>query len=164
MPRTDDGGEVICVNTKEGDDNPLPPECDIVYEQNRQRYGLPSSSLFSEVRKARSPLVILNDVRAIEDVRSAFGPMVRSVFVFREGPSLVRMEELAEERGVRDRLDARRRLTKSRAIYRIYIENIHLFEYVVVNAGPVDNAERQAKAIVESIFADGDWPLYGETM
>jgi len=73
--------EVISVST-------LPSECDLVYEQYGDRYGLAFADLYRALRRGQSPIVILNDVRAVEDVRSALGKIVHSLFVFRETPML----------------------------------------------------------------------------
>jgi len=88
--------EVISVST-------LPSECDLVYEQYGDRYGLAFADLYRALRRGQSPIVILNDVRAVEDVRSALGKIVHSLFVFRETPMLDKYERLASERGVTNR-------------------------------------------------------------
>ncbi len=59
----------------------IPPECDLVYEQYGERYGLESRTLFEAIADGQSPIVILNDVRAVEDVRNSFRERVRSIFI-----------------------------------------------------------------------------------
>ena len=151
-PRDNDGSEIDCADK-------IPENCDLVYEQYGVRYGLPSSVLFDALRDGISPLVIINDVRLVEDIRRACGSIVRSVFVFREGPDLRRSMELAAKRGKDAMLEAETRYRKAQAIYRIYIENIHLFDHVVLNSGSMSDLQRQVAAIVAGLRQDEHWPL-----
>jgi guanylate kinase len=125
------------------------PECDLVYEQYGERYGLALQTLIDHLAEGRSPIVILNDVRAVEDIRNTFRERVRSIFIFRHDPlSEEYHQELITSRG----LDAGEiRFEKARTIYRIYIENIHLFDHVIINSGTLDELEIQIRQIVRSL-------------
>ena len=137
----DNHEEVLCVNE-------IPAECDLVYKQYGAQYGLALSALFEHIAQEQSPIVILNDVRAVEDVRSAFGELARSLFIFRHDPSSEKYrEELMESRKGAGRV----RFDKARIIYRIYIENIQLFDHVIINSGPVEELEMQVGQIVKSL-------------
>src|SRR5215207_7745168 len=92
--RRDDHGEALSVRA-------IPKGCDLAYEQYGVRYGLKLTTLFDHLAEGYSPIVILNDVRTVEDVRIALGPMVRSIFVFRKGPSLETQRKLAEARNAK---------------------------------------------------------------
>lgn len=151
--RDDDGGEVISGCER------LPQNCDLVYEQYGVRYGLALEDIFSFLAEGASPLVILNDVRTVEDVREALGPQVRSLFIFRESPSLERYMALGEKRGSANEVDLQRRFRKAEAIYRIYIENIHLFDHVILNAFGRRELRRQVVKVVHGLEADTNWPL-----
>lgn len=151
--RDDDGTEVVSGCER------LPRKCDLVYEQYGVRYGLALEDIFSLLAEGRSPLVILNDVRTVEDVRVALGPQVRSVFIFRESPKLERYKALASERGSVDEGDLQRRYRKAEAIYRIYIENIHLFDHVVLNSFGRQELRRQILKIIRGLSMDVNWPL-----
>jgi guanylate kinase len=143
-----DRGEVICTG--------ITPECDLVYELYGERYGLELNTLFEHVSRGRSPLVILNDVRAVEDVRAAFRELVRSIFIFRHNPlSETYHQELRESRG---KDAAEPRFQKARTIFRIYIENIHLFDHVIINSGSKDELNTQVAQIVKGL-EDPNWPL-----
>jgi guanylate kinase len=151
-PRDDDSGEALCVAS-------IPSECDLVYEQYGVRYGLDSQKLFDCLAAGNSPIVILNDVRTVEDVRTALGPVVRSVFVFREGPSLEKYRELGRSRNVQNEGDLSRRFNKAQAIYRIYIENIHLFDHVIINGRNRSALKTQVQRIVTGLSGVKSWPL-----
>ncbi len=126
----------------------IPDDCDLVYEQYGARYGLALSTLFEHIAQEQSPIVVLNDVRAVEDVRNSFGELARSLFIFRQDPSSEEYrQELRDSRGRAGQV----RFDKARIIYRIYIENIHLFDHVIINSGPVEDLEMQVGQIVKSL-------------
>lgn len=130
--RVNDGPEVKCV-TK------MPKNCDIAYEQYGVRYGFNSKILWEHVAAGRTPIVIVNDVRAVEDIKDQFGGIARAVYLFRDAPSEDRVRALSEERGVVDSALASseyaQRHLKSIMIHRIFIENVHIFEWVIINVG-----------------------------
>ncbi len=146
--RCDDTGEVLCQG--------IPNGCDLIYELYGERYGLALSTLFKHISNGRSPLVILNDVRAVEDVRNAFGELVRSIFIFRHDPTSEEYhQELIKFRG---KEAAEPRFQKAQTIFRIYIEYIHLFDYVIINSGSKDELNMQVAQIVKGL-EDPNWPL-----
>ena len=152
-PRKDDGNEIICVKV-------IPDECDLIYEQYEVRYGIELKGIFDRMAKGSSPIIILNDVRTVEDVRAALKGLVRSVFVFREGPTFERYRQLANSRGVQNEEDTERRFRKAQAIYRIYIENIHLFDHVIVNGGSREDLKMQVRRITNGLKQNMNWPLH----
>jgi guanylate kinase len=151
-PRDDDRGEVICADA-------IPEECDLVYELYAVRYGLQLSTVFDLIMKGLSPVIILNDIRAVEDVRNSWRGLVRSVFIYREVPSLAKYRALVEKRGVKNEMESMLRYQKAQAIYRLYIENIHLFDHVILNSGSFEDLEAQVKQIVKGLRQDLNWPL-----
>jgi guanylate kinase len=153
-PHIDDEGEVICVEA-------IPRECDLIYEQYEFRYGLALGTIFDTIANGQSPLVILNDIRAVEDVRNSLRRLVRALFIFRKSPTLQEYGELAANvKGVIDEKERERRFKKAQAIYRIYIENIHLFDHVIVNSGTEEELETQVKQIIKGLSQDLNWPLH----
>jgi guanylate kinase len=148
----DDKGEVICVEC-------IPPECDLVYVQYGVLYGLDFRTILNPIANGQSPIVILNDVRAVEDVRNRLGRLVRSVFIFRKKPTIGMFRMLANKKGGINKRETEQRYFKALAIYRIYIENIHLFDHVIVNSGTFDNLKAQARQIVYGLNHDKNWPL-----
>lgn len=145
--------EIICVSEM------LPPECNLVYEQYGVRYGLQFDDIYKHLAKRQTPIVILNDIRTVEDVRNAFEGIVKSIFVFRESPSLETFSQLAVSRGNFDPVEVNKRFQKAQSIYRIYIENIHLFDHVALNFGDISNLWDQAGAIINSLQETHNWPL-----
>jgi guanylate kinase len=129
----------------------IPPECDLVYEQYGERYGLKLQTLIDHLANGKSPIVILNDVRAVEDIRTTFREHVRSLFIFRHDPlSEDYRQELIDSR----KEDGQIRFEKASTIYRIYIENIHLFDHVIINrigCGTREELRNQVRQIVRSL-------------
>ena len=85
---------------------------------------------------------------------------MRSIFVFREGPTFERYRQLANSRGVQNEEDTERRFRKAQAIYRIYIENIHLFDHVIVNGGSRKDLKMQVRRITNGLKQNMNWPLH----
>lgn len=77
-PREND--DVICVEK-------IPDKCDLVYEQYGVRYGLEFAKIYQHLQKGESSIIVLNYVRAIDDVRIALGPQVISLFIYRMMPN-----------------------------------------------------------------------------
>lgn len=128
--RANDGPEVKCVRK-------IPDNCDIAYEQYGVRYGFNSKVLWDHIAAGRTPIVIVNDIRAVEDIKDRFGGMARAVYLFRDAPSEDRLRELSKERGVDGAAASEyaQRHLKSIMIHRIFIENVHIFEWVIINVG-----------------------------
>lgn len=128
----------------------LPESCDLVYQQYDVRYGLAIEDIVSKLQEGRSPIIVLNDVRTISEVKRIFGDIVDSLFVYRTEPKIEYFRELAHKRGVFDEIKIERRFRKAQAIYRIYIENIYLFNRVVINSFGRRELKSQIQRIVKS--------------
>lgn len=135
----------------------IPSECDLVYEQYGVRYGVSLESLYQKLEEGYTPIIVLNDIRAVEDLKAILGSMVYSIFIYRK-PAV--LEEFLKEEKERaavnlDNSDiiqiAKTRYEKAQAIYRIYIENIHLFDRVILNISETEKARVQVKCIAESL-------------
>jgi guanylate kinase len=144
--RLDDSGEVICVDA-------IPPQCDLVYEHYEHLYGLELESLVDALDAGFSPIIILNDVQTVKKVRDTLGETVRSVFVFREGPSLDRYQDFAKSVGLVDEKEPVRRFLYAQAFYHVYGQNTYLFDHVIVNGGTFADLEAQVRQLVEALLA-----------
>lgn len=153
--REDDGEDVVCVGE-------IPEHCDVIYEQYEDRYGFQLDSLFRHLSAGRSPIIVLNDVRAVEDIRNAVGPVARSLYLFRASPNFKEAVRLATARGAeraRAKADAEKRVRKAQAIHRIYIENITMFDHVILNHSTFDYLKREIDEIVRGLMPYQAWPL-----
>ena len=107
-------------------------QCDLAYEQFGDRYGLRLADLYEHLKSGETPIVILNDVRTVEDIKTKLGGQCFSVFIFREKPNLEHFNSEGEKRGESPEA-TKIRYRKATAIYRIYIENIHIFDKLLLN-------------------------------
>lgn len=112
----------------------IPDTCDLVYQTYGIRYGLATKDLEECLNQGISPIVVVNDIRAVEELRKVFSGKVLSLFLFRKIPELIDFKEEAKERGNVSETEIIARYEKAIAIYRVYIENISLFDHVVLNA------------------------------
>lgn len=136
-------------------------KCDFVYEQYGVRYGFSLGDLYRHLKVGESPIIVVNDVRAVEDLQTAAGDFVVSLFVYRRPPILKAFEneEIARMRDVCGKeeqehalLSAKTRMEKAGAIHRIYIENIHLFNNVILNlTGEESKTRKQIGNIIAKL-------------
>lgn len=112
----------------------IPDTCDLVYQTYGIRYGLATKDLERYLTCGISPIVVVNDIRAVEEMRRVFSGKVLSLFLFRKIPELEDFKEEAKDRGNVSEQEILARYEKAIAIYRIYIENIGLFDHVILNA------------------------------
>ena len=147
----DDRGEVL----RQPD---MLSKCDLKYIQYGDCYGIELSTILEHIMGGMSPIVILNDVRAVEDVKKVFGGIVRSLFIFRESPNEDRFQEIAKSKGL-DPKEIKSRLQKAKTLYRIYIENIHIFDHVIINSSTLPHLRLLVKQIVDNLQQSQNWPL-----
>jgi len=62
--------------------------CDLLYEQYGNRYGIKMSDVFDRLKQKETPVIIINDIRAVEDIKTILGKQCCTLFIFRELPDL----------------------------------------------------------------------------
>lgn len=149
--RTNDD-DVICVPR-------IPKGCDLVYEQYGVRYGMRMEDLYKHLEAGETPIVVVNDIRAVEDIKSVFGSLVFSVFLYRKAATYEEFyaeekERYPEKSKEEIERSARTRFEKAQAIYRIYIENIQLFDKVILNSFDKKSTEKQIECIVNQFMSE----------
>ena len=65
--RKDDDESIITVDE-------IPPECDYVYEQYGEKYGISSRMLLQYLQEGYIPIVVVNDAETIKKLQRKFGP------------------------------------------------------------------------------------------
>lgn len=142
-PRKDDSKREVkyCQN--------LPNDCDLVYQQYDVRYGLSLEEIMTKLKKGLSPIIVLNDVRTIREVKRIFGELTVSCFVYRTEPKLEDFVKLAALRGQQNQEMIEKRFRKAQAIYRIYIENIYLFDHVLINSFNRKELKKQISQMIK---------------
>lgn len=124
-------------------------KCDLAYEQYGVRYGLKLDDLYTFLKKGQTPIVVLNDVRTVEDIKTKLGGQCFSLFIFREAPNKEHFIKIGKERNEPvDKTEIR--FKKAENIYRIYIENIHIFDKLILNVGDdTESLEKILRNLVE---------------
>lgn len=117
----------------------IPAECDLVYQTYGKRYGINTNRIQELLDAGKSPYAVVNDIRAVEEIKEAFPNRVLSIFLFRKIPDLFDYTKEAEVRGNVSESEVNSRYEKAIAIYRMYIENIALFDKVILNAIEYDD-------------------------
>jgi len=134
--------------------------CDLAYEQYGDRYGLHLQRLYDCLKNCETPIVILNDVRTVEDIRTALGKQCISLFIFREVPNLDTFLKEAPKRKESPE-KATIRFEKAESIYRIYIENIHIFDKLILNTqNGIDELQKILQQLIEKLCSPA--PLFVE--
>ena len=126
-------------------------KCDLAYEQFGDRYGLRLEDLYVHLEKCQTPIVVLNDVRTVEDIKTKLGGQCFSLFIFREVPNKEHFIKIGKERN--EPLEKTEiRFKKAENIYRIYIENIHIFDKLILNVrDDTDSLEKILRSLIEHL-------------
>lgn len=122
-------------------------KCDLVYEQYGNQYGIRFAELYECMKRGESPIVILNDVRTVEDIKVYLGKKCLSMFIFRSSPDINEYKKIGQERHTSN-IEIENRYRKATSIYRIYIENIQLFDKLILN---VKQGDESLKIILEQL-------------
>jgi guanylate kinase len=112
----------------------IPEDHDLVYQSYGLRYGLNTKYIAELLNEGKTPYAVINDIRAVEELKEVFPNQVLSIFLFRKIPDLSDFKREAMLRGNVTEVEVYARYEKAVAIYRMYIENIALFDKVILNA------------------------------
>ncbi|MCH5172345.1 MAG: hypothetical protein J1F31_05920 [Erysipelotrichales bacterium] len=145
---------------------------DLVYQTYGQRTGIEISKLIAIANDNKVPVVVVNDIMAMAKLKKECKKRdndicVISIFLFRKIP--VKEEYFAEsrKRGNVDDKETEQRFDKAKTVYRIYIENMHMFDFVMLNTINYDENDRnngntivdyQIRAIRDNIILKGVCP------
>ncbi|GHV92717.1 hypothetical protein AGMMS50268_32200 [Spirochaetia bacterium] len=134
----------------------IPEDCEFVYRTYGDEYGLKKKDLQLYINKGESPIIVINDVRVIEELKKEFPNQVLSIFVFREIiPDVESHKKVGQSRGGVSEDKIISRFEKAVALYRIFIENIFLFDRVILNIpynGEKDIGKIQAEGVISGVI------------
>lgn len=131
--------------------NYIPDDCDVKYQTYGKQYAIRLKDLQAKLDEGKSPVVVINDVRVVEELKRAFPNQVLALFLFREIPKKESFVSEAKNRGGGAAQEIDDRFNKATAIYRTFIENIGLFNRVILNVGN-KNTEDYAKIQVYNLI------------
>ena len=133
----------------------IPEDCDLKYQTYGKQYGARVKDIRTLMENGQSPVVVINDVRVVEELKKEFPNRVLALFLFREIPKKESFTKEAKARGGEAAKEIEDRFNKATAIYRTYIENIGIFNRVILNVGnenTPDYAKIQIEHLVRSIL------------
>lgn len=130
----------------------IPSKCDLVYGTYGKEYGLDTKDLQEKLNHGISPLVVVNDVRAVEELKKVFKGDVLSLFIFRRIPSFRETKKLCNERGNVSDEEIFQRYLKATSLYRIYIENITIFDKVILNVEDASDEKNYTKLQITNVL------------
>lgn len=123
---SDDGNEMICVNDKKYD----MANCDITYDNYDTKYGLKSSTLWRGLKNEKIQVIVISNIKAINDLIKIFQDNVIVVFVHSDiDKSEYKKEQLLIGK-TEDYIN--KRFEKFEKAYDIYRKNFNLFKHVLI--------------------------------
>jgi guanylate kinase len=117
--------------------------CDLIYRTYGEDYGVNSNDLRKILECGESPILVINDVRVVEELKRKFEKKVLSLFLFRDIiPDRETHIQTGAARGAEKQSITR--FEKAVALYRIFIENNYLFDRVILNTEITDLDGKQS--------------------
>lgn len=141
--RKDDDDSIINVDK-------LPENCDYKYKQYGEEYGFSSQAIYDIIAKGKKPIIIANDEEVLRKLHSNFGENVKSYFVHRGKPSLAKLIEICNSRGVTNPNEINSRFEVAQNIYKMYTDNIRLFDSMILNIGDLEETYKIVEQIVNT--------------
>ena len=145
---------------------------DLSYQTYGKRTGVEVSKLIDVANNGQDPVVVINDIMAMAKLKKECKKRDKSIcvislFLFRRIPVKEEYFEESRRRGNVDEKETEQRFDKAKTVYRIYIENMHMFDYVMLNTVSYEEKQmknnntiidRQIRAIRDAIILKGIRP------
>jgi ribose 1,5-bisphosphokinase PhnN len=124
--RIDDGDEMICANDEGFNIN----ECDIIYENYEDKYGIQSKEIWKGLRKGVFQVIVVSNIEAINKLRSIFGKLSILVYVH----SAIMPEEYKKsESSLGSNIDyVIKRTEKYSMAFENFLLNFNAFDHVLI--------------------------------
>ena len=123
------------------DDDINSSEYAFAYSMQDNFYGFKLTDIIEPLKQGKNVFLVLSDMRVIEGLRAFFGNFVSVIYLFRN-MSEDEFEQIMEARrrrlGQAERKSVSIRRNRLYLIQRQYIENIALFDHVLINRGGRD--------------------------
>ncbi len=146
---------------------------DLMYQTYGKRTGTKIDDLINATNNNEVPVVIINDITAMAKLKKECETRDKSIcvitlFLFRRIPVKNEFFEESNKRGNVPKSETEQRYDKAKALYRIYIENMYMFNYVLLNAIPYSDEEidgkntiidKQIRAIRDNIILKNKYPF-----
>lgn len=133
----------------------IPENDDLVYRTYGDEYALSTCTLTKALAENKSPIVVINDIRVVEELKRIYKGQVLSLFIFRHIiPDVEQHKKASADRGGVSAQKTLSRYEKAVALYRVFIENIHIFDRVILNVreNDIDLTKLQARRIIDGVL------------
>lgn len=126
---------------------------DLIYQTYGKRTGIKISELIEIANDGFTPVVIINDIIALKKLKKECEKIqdfcVISIFLFRKIPVRNDFFSVSKERGNVPEKETEQRYEKAKTVYRIYIENIYSFDYILLNVKNYENFTDNKDTIID---------------
>lgn len=133
-------------------------EYTFVYPMNNYTYGIKAEEITDLLGRGYNVFIILSDLRIVEEVKQFFGSIAVSLYIFRNLSS-DQLEKVLEEREMArgiNQVDTvpleRQRQTRLNRLYfiqRKYVDNITLFDHIILNIRKPQDMLQQVTNLVK---------------
>ena len=133
-------------------------EYTFVYPMNNYTYGIKAEEITDLIGQGYNVFIILSDLRIVEEVKQFFGSIAVSLYIFRN-LSADQLEKVLEEREMArgiNQVDTvpleRQRQTRLNRLYfiqRKYVDNITLFDHIILNIRKPQDMLQQVTNLVK---------------
>ena len=133
----------------------IPENDDLVYRTYGDEYALSTRTLTEALAANKSPIIVINDIRVVEELKKLYPRQVLSLFIFRHIiPDVEQHKKASADRGGVSAQKTLSRYEKAVALYRVFIENIHIFDRVILNVreNDIELAKLQARGVIDGVF------------
>ena len=136
-PKRDEADDVVTISGDEFNED----EYTFVYSMNNKIYGFKAEDIINCLKQGRNVFFIMSDIRVIDEIKKYFGAYVSVLYVFRNMTD-EEFDNILDERDSKSKEekqviadDTERKIRKNRLylIQRQYVENISLFDHVILN-------------------------------
>jgi guanylate kinase len=153
--------DIVTVNAEEFNKE----EFTFVYSMNNNIYGFKAMDIIEQLKTGKNVFIIISDLRIIEEFKKHFGTLVSVIYIFRN-MSEEELIEILEKRekehtntvpsdNIANDTESKIRKNRLYLIQRQYVENIALFDHVILNrTGKKEEMLVQLNNIVNSYSGD----------
>lgn len=129
-----------------------------VYPMNNYIYGIKAGKIIDLLGQGYNVFIILSDLRIVEEVKQFFGSLAVNLYIYRN-LSAAQLKKILEKRNKARRIKqendvsfAKQRQTRLNRLYlmqRQYVDNITLFDHVILNTSKLQDMLQQVANLVE---------------
>jgi hypothetical protein len=124
----------------------IPETFDIKYNAQGFTYGISTLELWENLRDGKISLLVVSDLRAIEDVVGVFGPVCTRIYLHANF-NFAEIRQMMKKDAITPR-EIEERVGTIRALQRTYVDQMPRFEHVLLNTAEPEDLYDQAFNIV----------------